>query len=92
MWMPSWSKTAPPPTPTIVTLLICFSSILSAAVSQLSPETLLVLPWSMVPSTSMTIGVELLARPHRAWWIAVPVVAWTVCPPAPPVVPPFWVA
>jgi hypothetical protein len=90
MWMPSWSKTAPPPTPTIVTLLICFSSILSAAVEQLLPETLLVLPWLMVPSTWMTIGVELLARLHRAWWMAVPVVARTVCPPAPPVVPPFW--
>ncbi|MGX1120383.1 hypothetical protein RKD37_005746 [Streptomyces ambofaciens] len=92
MWMPSWSKTAPPPTPTIVMLLTCFSSILSAAVLQLSPDTLVVLPWLMVPSTSMVIGVLLSARPHRAWWIAVPVVARTVCPPAPPVVPPFWVA
>ncbi len=92
MWMPSWSKTAPPPTPTIVTLLICFSSILSAAVLQLSPDTLVVLPWLMVPSTWMVIGVLLLARPHRAWWIWVPVVARTVWPPAPPVVPPFWVA
>ena len=46
----------------------------------------------MVPSTSMVIGVLLLARPHSAAWIAVPVVARTVCPPAPPVVPPFWVA
>lgn len=92
MWMPSWSKTAPFPTPTIVMLLTCFSSILSAAVLQLSPDTLLVLPWLMVPSTSMVIGVLLSARPHRASWIAVPVVARTVCPPAPPVVPPFWVA
>ena len=40
----------------------------------------------------MMIGVLLLARLHRAAWIAVPVVARTVCPPAPPVVPPFWVA
>ncbi|CAM5590481.1 hypothetical protein SMICM304S_05813 [Streptomyces microflavus] len=91
-WMPSWSKTAPLPTPTIVTLLICLSSITPAAVLQLLPETLVVLPWLMVPSTSMTIGVLLLARPHRAAWIWVPVVARTVWPPAPPVVPPFWVA
>lgn len=62
------------------------------AVLQLSPDTLAVLPWLMVPSTSMVIGVLLLARPHRAAWIAVPVVARTVWPPAPPVVPPFWVA
>jgi hypothetical protein len=40
----------------------------------------------------MTIGVLLLARPHRAAWMAVPVVARTVVPPWPPVVPPFWVA
>ena len=92
MWMPSWSKTPPLPTPMIVTLLICLSSITPAAVLQLSPDTLVVLPWLMVPSTSMMIGVLLLARPHRAAWIAVPVVARTVCPPAPPVVPPFWVA
>ncbi|CAO0835486.1 hypothetical protein SMICM17S_03612 [Streptomyces microflavus] len=76
-WMPSWSKTAPLPTPTIVTLLICLSSITPAAVLQLLPETLVVLPWLMVPSTSMTIGVLLLARPHRAAWIWVPVVART---------------
>lgn len=43
----------------------------------------------MVPSTWMMIGVLLLARLHRAWWMAVPVVARTVCPPAPPVVPPL---
>ena len=49
MWMPSWSKTAPLPTPMIVTLLISLSSILSAAVLQLSPDTLVVLPWLMVP-------------------------------------------
>src|ERR1041384_6874821 len=89
MWMPSWSKTAPLPTPTIVTLLISFSSILSAAVLQLLPDTLVVLPWLIVPSTGMVIGVLLLARLHRAVWIAVPVVARTVAPPAPPVVPPF---
>lgn len=59
---------------------------------QLSPDTLAVLPWLMVPSTSITIGVLLSARPHSASWIWVPVVARTVCPPAPPVVPPFWVA
>src|SRR4029453_19476369 len=87
MWMPSWSKTAPLPTPMIVTLLISFSSILSAAVLQLSPDTLVVLPWLMVPETSMVIGVLLLARLHRAVWIAVPVGARTVCPPAPPVGP-----
>ncbi|GHJ16504.1 hypothetical protein TPA0908_44990 [Micromonospora sp. AKA38] len=52
----------------------------------------MVLPWLMVPETSMTIGVLLLARLQSAAWIAVPVVARTVCPPAPPVVPPFWVA
>ncbi len=92
MWMPSWSKTAPPPTPTIVTLLICLSSIWSAAVLQLSPDTLVVLPWLMVPWTWMMIGVLLLARLHRAVWIAVPVVAVTVWPPAPPVVPPLRVA
>src|SRR5690349_18268313 len=92
IWMPSWSKTAPPPTPMIVMLLISLSSILSAAVLQLLPDTLVVLPWLMVPSTWMMIGVLLLARPQRAAWIAVPVVARTVCPPAPPVVPPFWVA
>jgi hypothetical protein len=40
----------------------------------------------------MMIGVLLLARVHSAVWIAVPEVARTVCPPAPPVVPPFWVA
>ena len=40
----------------------------------------------------MVIGVLALARLHSAAWIAVPVVAVTVCPPAPPVVPPFWVA
>jgi hypothetical protein len=40
----------------------------------------------------MVIGVLLLARLHRAAWIAVPVVARTVCPPAPPVVPPLLVA
>ncbi len=67
MWMPSWSKTAPLPTPTMVTLLICFSSILSAAVLQLEPDTLVVLPWLMVPSTWMVIGVELLTRLQRAW-------------------------
>src|SRR5512139_630776 len=50
-WMPNWSKTAPPPTPMIVTLLISLSSILSAAVLQLEPETLVVLPWLMVPET-----------------------------------------
>src|SRR5215213_7102138 len=72
MWMPSWSKTAPPPTPMIVTLLISLSSILSAAVLQLSPDTFVVLPWLMVPETSMMIGVLLLARLHRAAWIAVP--------------------
>lgn len=44
MWMPSWSKTAPLPTPTIVTLLVCLSSITPAAVLQLLPDTLLVLP------------------------------------------------
>src|SRR3954471_21069301 len=92
MWMPSWSNTAPPPTPTIVTLLICLSSITSAAVLQLLPDTLVVLPWLMVPSTWMMIGVLLLARLHNAVWMAVPVVARPVCPPAPPVVPPFWVA
>jgi hypothetical protein len=89
MWMPSWSNTAPPPVPMMVTLLISFSSILSAAVLQLSPETFVVLPWLIVPSTSMVIGVLLLARLHRAWWICVPVVARTVAPPLPPVVPPF---
>src|SRR6478735_3766410 len=92
MWMPSWSKTAPLPTPTSVTLLICLSSITPAAVLQLFPDTLAVLPWLIVPSTWMVIGVLLLARLHRAVWIAVPVVARTVVPPAPPVVPPFWVA
>ena len=40
MWMPSWSKTAPLPTPMIVTLLISLSSITSAAVLQLRPT-----PW-----------------------------------------------
>ncbi|WP_246247831.1 hypothetical protein [Micromonospora maritima] len=40
----------------------------------------------------MTIGVLLLARPQSAAWMAVPVVARTVWPPAPPVVPPFWLA
>ncbi|WP_306748165.1 hypothetical protein [Saccharothrix yanglingensis] len=49
MWMPSWSNTAPPPTPMIVTLPIRFSSITPAAVEQLLPETLAVLPWLMVP-------------------------------------------
>lgn len=92
MWMPSWSKRAPAPTPTMVTLLICLSSITPSAVLQLSPDTLLVLPWSMVPSTSMVSGVSLSARPQRAAWISVPVVARTVWPPAPPVVPPFCVA
>ncbi len=92
MWMPSWSKTAPLPTPTSVTLLTCLISITPAAVLQLGPETLVVLPWSIVPSTSIVMGVLLLARPHRAAWIWVPVVARTVWPPAPPVVPPFWVA
>src|SRR3982751_358990 len=84
MWMPSWSKTAPPPTPMIVTLLIALSSILSSAVLQLLPDTLVVLPWLIVPSTWMMIGVLLLARPHSAAWIWVPVVARTVAPPAPP--------
>lgn len=92
MWMPSWSKTAPAPTPTRVTLLICLSSITPAAVLQLVPETFAVLAWLIVPSTSMVIGVLLPARAHRAAWISVPVVARTVCPPAPPVVPPFCVA
>lgn len=92
MWMPSWSKTAPLPTPTSVTLLICLSSITPSAVLQLGPDTLAVLEWSIVPSTSMVSGVLLLARAQSAAWIAVPVVARTVCPPAPPVVPPFWVA
>src|SRR5690349_18600336 len=92
MWMPSWSNTAPLPTPMIVTLLISLSSILSAAVLQLSPDTLVVLPWLIVPSTSIVIGVLLLARLHRAVWMAVPVVARTVVPPLPPVVPPFWLA
>src|SRR3954451_9169831 len=68
-WMPSWSKTAPPPTPMIVTLLISLSSILSAAVLQLPPDTFVVLPWLIVPWTSMVIGVLLLARPQSAWWI-----------------------
>ena len=49
MWMPIWSKTAPPPTPTIVTLLIPLSSITPAAVLQLSPETFAVLPTVIVP-------------------------------------------
>jgi hypothetical protein len=89
MWMPSWSKTAPLPTPMIVTLLISLSSILSAAVLQLLPETFVVLPWLIVPWTSMVIGVLLLALLHRAWWICVPVVARTVVPPLPPVVPPL---
>ncbi|GAA1316184.1 hypothetical protein GCM10009634_86950 [Saccharothrix xinjiangensis] len=71
-------------------MLICLSSITPAAVEQLPPETLPVLPWLIVPSTSITIGVLLLARLHRAWWIWVPVVARTVAPPLPPVVPPFW--
>ncbi|GLY31543.1 hypothetical protein Kisp02_49080 [Kineosporia sp. NBRC 101731] len=62
-----------------------------AAVLQL-PETLAVFPTVIVPATSMTIGVLALARPHSAWWIWVPVVARTVTPPAPPVVPPFCVA
>jgi hypothetical protein len=51
MWMPSWSKIAPLPTPTIVMLLTSLISILSAAVLQLAPETFVVLPWLMVPST-----------------------------------------
>src|SRR5689334_2959207 len=92
MWMPSWSNVAPLPTPMIVTLLISFSSILSAAVLQLPPETLVVLPWLIVPDTSMVIGVLLLARLHSAWWIWVPVVARTVAPPLPPVVPPLALA
>src|SRR5690606_4292646 len=92
MWMPTWSKTAPLPTPTMVTLLICFSSITPSAVLQLDPDTLLVLPWLMVPSTWIVMGVLLLGRLHRAWWIWVPVVARTVWPPAPPVVPPLAVA
>jgi hypothetical protein len=37
-------------------------------------------------------GVLLLARLHRAAWISVSVVARTVWPPAPPVVPPLRVA
>ncbi|WP_380729620.1 hypothetical protein [Saccharothrix hoggarensis] len=57
------------------------SSITPEAVEQLPPDTALVLPWLMVPSTSMMIGVELLARLHSAWWICVPVVARTVLPP-----------
>ena len=70
-----------------VTLLISLSSITPSAVLQLAPDTLLVLPWWIVPSTSMMIGVLLLARLQSALWISVPVVARTVCPPAPPVVP-----
>src|SRR3954447_12516215 len=92
MWMPIWSNTAPPPTPMSVTLLICLSSMTPAAVLQLSPETLAVFPTVIVPSTWMMIGVLLEARLHSAVWIAVPVLARTVWPPAPPVVPPFWVA
>ena len=49
-WMPIWSKTAPPPTPMRVTLLICLSSMTPSAVLH-EPETLLVLPTVMVPST-----------------------------------------
>src|SRR6478752_3796887 len=83
MWMPSWSNTAPLPTPTRVTLLICLSSITPAAVLQLLPDTLAVLAWLIVPCTWIVIGVLLLARLHSAGWIAVPVVAVTVAPPAP---------
>src|SRR5690606_29523013 len=72
MWMPIWSNRAPLPTPTIVTLLIFLSSILSLAVSHPGPDTLEVLPWLMVPSTWMMIGVLVLGRWHRAWWISVP--------------------
>jgi hypothetical protein len=68
------------------------SSITPAAVVQLLPETLAVFPTVIVPETWIVIGVLLLARLHRAWWIAVPVEALTVAPPAPPVVPPFCVA
>ena len=49
-------------------------------------------PTVIVPETWIVIGVLVLARLHSAWWIAVPVEADTVAPPAPPVVPPFWVA
>src|SRR5690349_9935451 len=84
MWMPIWSKTAPLPTPTMVTLLIPLSSITPAAVLQL-PDALAVLPWLIVPSTSIVIGVLVLDRPHSAWWMPVPLLTLTVDPPLPPV-------
>ena len=40
----------------------------------------------MVPVTRMMIGVLTDARPHSAALICVPVLAFTVAPPAPPVV------
>ena len=92
MWIPIWSNVAPPPTPTMVTLLMFLSSITPAAVLQPLPETLAVFPTVIVPETWIVMGVLVLARLHRAVWIAVPVEAVTVVPPAPPVVPPFWVA
>jgi hypothetical protein len=72
-------------------LLIPFSSITPDAVLQL-PEALDVFPTVIVPVTTTVSGVLVLDRPQIAWWIAVPELAVTVAPPAPPVVPPFWLA
>ena len=73
MWMPSWSKTAPLPTPMMrdVADLLELDHAgggVAAAARHLAGVAVV-----DGPSTSMVIGVLLLARPHRAAWIAVPV-------------------